>query len=115
MDAVAVALAAGSTIKAAAKRAAVAERTVRGWLTRPAFRSRVSRIRDQAVSQAVAMLSRDMVAAAGVLKKLLRSEREDVRLRAARAVIELGIAARDHDDLLNRVEELERRLAETKP
>jgi transposase-like protein len=114
VDTVAVALASGATTAAAAKKGGVCERTVRSWMSQPRFRARVDRLRGEAVSSAVALLSKDMVSAAQVLKKLMRSQREDVRLRAARAVLELGVRLRDEEELRRRVEELERRLAGAK-
>lgn len=68
-------------------------------------------MRDTAVSQAVAILSRDMVSAAGVLRKLLKSSNDSVALRAAVAVLQLGMQIREQAELEERLSEIEARLA----
>lgn len=111
-EAAALALASGSTVRAAAKRAGIGERTLYAWLNRSAFKAKVSRLRSRLVDTALGQLSKDMTAAAAVLRKLLKADDENVRLRAARAVIELGVALRQTSELADRVEQLESRLAD---
>lgn len=110
--AVAAALAVGETVKRAAEVGKVSERTVYNWNRKPAFRGRVSAIREQMVGEAVGRVSRDMGSAADVLSKLLKSKSDDVRFRAAAKLIELGVKLRDHDDLARRLAELEGRVNE---
>jgi DNA-binding NarL/FixJ family response regulator len=103
----AVALATGATVKAAARKAGVSERTVYRRLSRPRFRAVVRQLREQMTSEAIGTLTREMNTAAIMLKKLLKAGKDETRLRAARAIIELAIRAREHADLEQRVAELE--------
>ena len=108
----ALAVAVGKTVAASAAEAGIGERTLYTWLKRPAFKARVSAVREAMVSEAVGKVSADMGRAAGVLGKLLASRSEDVRFRAAAKLIELGVKLRDHDDLARRLAELEGRVNE---
>ena len=86
----AAALAGGSTIAAAALAAKVDPRTVAKWKADDsAFRSRVAELRAEMVSRALGKLSDTMSSAADVLVALLTDTDANVRLRSARAVIEL--------------------------
>lgn len=107
----ALAVAVGKTVKDAAAEAGIGVRTLYSWLKKPAFRRRVSAIREQMVGAAVGRVSRDMASAADVLGKLLKSRSEDTRFKAAAKLIELGVKLRDHDDLAGRLAEVERELA----
>jgi hypothetical protein len=59
-------------------------------------------------------LSGDMGRAAGKLRHLLNAEAENVRLGAAKAVIELGLKLRDSTEWENRLIALEEKLREGK-
>jgi hypothetical protein len=106
----ALALAVGKPVRAAATRAGIGERTLYTWLKRPTFRRRVAELRERLVAEAVGRLSRAMAGAAWVLVRLLRSEDEATRLRAARAILELGVKVREHGELERRLAELEESL-----
>lgn len=103
----ALSLATGMTVRAAAKRAKVGERTLYSWLRKPAFKRRVNELRNRLVSESIGKLSKSMSSAAGVLEKLLRSKKEETRLRAARAILELATKLRESEELERRVAELE--------
>ena len=107
--AAALALAVGETVAKAAKKAGISERTVYRWSQQSSFRNRVAELRARLVSEAVGKLSKSMASAAGVLDKLLKSEDEGTRLRAARAVLELTTKLRESEELERRITELERR------
>jgi HEAT repeat protein len=106
------ALAAGGTVEASAKAAGVSVATAHRRLNDPAFRQRVAEARDEMVSRAVARLSATSTLAADTLRELLKAKAETVRLGAARAILELGSKLREHEDLAERIEALERGLAE---
>lgn len=108
----ALAVAAGKAIAMAAAEAGIGERTLYTWLTKPAFKRRVDELRGRLVSEAVGKLSKSMSGAAEVLEKLLRSRDEGTRLKASRAILELAVRLRDHDEMARRLAELERRLDE---
>jgi predicted ArsR family transcriptional regulator len=100
-------LAAGLTHAQAAVKAGVSERTVRRRLDDPKFRKLVEELKGEAVGRAVNILGRTMSGAAVELAKLLKSEEEKTRLQAAKAIIELGMKARQHADLERRLDEVE--------
>lgn len=109
-DLAAVALASGKTVAEAATAAQVSERTVATWRADPTFRARVVELRGEMVAAAAGRLSSSMSQAADVLKGLLESETEAIRLRAADRLIELGLKVTELHELQKRVEEIEARL-----
>jgi hypothetical protein len=111
VEAAALALASGKTYKAAAKRAGIGERTLYRWARQPGFKRRVGELRGRLVNAAVGRLSKSMGAAAGVLRTLLKSEDEDVKFKAARAVLELGTKIREAAEIEDRLADLERQAA----
>src|SRR5262245_43280058 len=92
----ALSLAIGRTVKAAAKRAKISERTLFVWLKKPAFRRKIAELRSRVIDTAVGRLADRMVAAADVLSRLLKSQVELTRLKAAKAVLELSTRLREH-------------------
>jgi hypothetical protein len=82
------ALAGGSTIAAAARRAGCSARTVYRRLESVEFRGRVQRRRAELVDRTVGGLGLLGRHAAATLGRLLRSPSETVRLGASRAVLE---------------------------
>src|SRR5262249_2574834 len=84
-EVVAFALAAGQTQAEGAAKGGVSVRTVRSWSGESEFAARVEQLRAEAIGQALGRLSGTMSSAADVLKDLLQSKSEDVRLRASRA------------------------------
>ncbi|HJZ57432.1 MAG TPA: hypothetical protein VKE74_20855 [Gemmataceae bacterium] len=107
----AFALAAGQTQAEAAAKGGVSVRTVRSWSGESEFAARVEQLRAEAIGQALGRLSGTMSSAADVLKDLLQSKSEDVRLRASRAILELGVKLREFVALEERVRDLEAKLS----
>jgi len=107
-DALVAALAAGSTVPDAAKRANMSERTARRRLDDPAFRRRVSEARGELYSAAMGRLAAVATKAADTLEKLLTSTRDAVALGAARSILELGQRLRESVELEQRIAALER-------
>ena len=106
-NALAVALASGMTVAAAAHVAGVSERTAHRRLADAAFARRVTEIRGEMVSRAVGRMTRGMTAAANTLLALLEAADERVRLGAAKAVLELGVKLREATELEARLLALE--------
>jgi hypothetical protein len=104
------ALASGSTVKVAAQAAGVHERTVFLWLTDPAFKADVNKLRARLVDQTLGKLSRAATRSAAGLAKLLDNPDANIRLRAATAVLDRLVAYREHADLVARLDELESKL-----
>ena len=111
-ESLAVALATGQTLRAAAVTAGIAERTAARRWSDPSFRRRVGDLRGQLVNAAVGKLADGMGDAADMLRKLLAADSENVRLGAARSLIELGVKLRESVELEERITEIENRLGE---
>jgi hypothetical protein len=106
-EALALGLATGQTLRAAAAAAGVAERTAtRRWADLD-FRRRVGELRGEMVTRALGQLADGMADAAGVLRQLLAAESEAVRLGACRAMLELGNKLRESVELEQRLAALE--------
>lgn len=111
---VALLLAAGKGIKAAAEEAGVGERTVHTWLCDQPFRARVAALRGRLIDDAAGKLADAVSAASDELRALLADESSLVRLRAATEILNATIKIRDHVELSQRVEELEQAIASEK-
>ena len=112
-DTLAFAIACGATVTQAAARDGVAERTAYRRLEKPAFRQRVSDLRRDMVERTAALLT---AAAAEAVRTLLGLQKDgvksNVRLGAARAVLDLGFKARELAELEHQLQDLERKVAE---
>ena len=104
----------GATIQAAAASAHIGERTLRRWLERDDFRrahrEAASRIFDLAIARLRVMANR----AVQTLGEALNGDATATQVRAALGVIDFA-AKVDLDDLIERVEMLERRDREAQP
>jgi hypothetical protein len=108
-EAVALLLASGYTIAAAASESGASERVIKLWkANNPNFGKRITEIRAEMTSQALGRLVDAMSGAADTLDDLARnSDSEHVRLSAARAVLELGVKLRESVELESRIAALE--------
>jgi hypothetical protein len=111
-DTLALALAAGQTMRDAAALIGVCERTVARRLADPEFCQRVTELRNEMVTRAVGRLADGMVAAADTLRSLLQAEGEYIRLGAAKAILELGHKLCETMELEQRLEALEQAVRE---
>lgn len=103
----ALALAAGRSITAAAEQAGVSRRTATRKVADPAFRQLVAELRADFIGQAVGRLAHNMTRAADGLAAMLDSTDERVRLRVSRAVLTLGVKLHEEVDLELRLREVE--------
>jgi hypothetical protein len=112
-EALALALAAGSTLHAAAAEAGIGATTAKRWLReQPAIIRRVGELRAEMTAQALGRLIDNMASAADTLAYLSRkAESETVRLGAARAVLELANKTRETVELEERLQALEKQVA----
>jgi hypothetical protein len=110
-DALVLALATGVSVPAAAQRAGVSERTAYRRLDEPSFCRRVAETRSALFAEAVGRLAALAGKAADALGELLTSDRDLVKLQAAKGVLELGPKLREAGELAERIDALERRLA----
>jgi hypothetical protein len=108
-EAAAVALAAGATLGEAAKKSGAGVTTIKTWTaTVPAFGRRVAELRCEMTSRALGRMTDNLASAADTLGFLARKGKsEQVRLGAARAVIELGVKLRETVELETRISALE--------
>jgi hypothetical protein len=110
-EALALALATGQTLRAAAEATGIGERTATRRTAEPGFRRRVNELRAEMTSRALGRMADGMADAADVLRKLLNADSESVRLGAARSLLELGVKLRESVELEERLAALEGRLA----
>jgi hypothetical protein len=107
-----LALAAGESIAAAARKAGVTERTVQRWREDNAFCGEVVQARGEMFARALGCLAEGSASGALVLRQLaLKAKSESVKLGAARALLELGPRMRESVEMEERVRALEERLA----
>lgn len=111
-ETLAVCVAAGDTVRDAATTAGVSERTARRRMADPHFRDRVAKLRTEMTAQALGRMAARMASAADVLGELLNSDRDSVRLGAARTLIEMGLKLRDTLEVDARITALEEHVAE---
>jgi hypothetical protein len=111
-EALALALAGGRTITDAAASANVSRSTVNRRMQDPEFQQRVRELRAEMVETAAGRLAGGMADAADVLRELLASKSEMVRLSAARSLLEFGVKIRESSESERRLAEYERQVAE---
>jgi hypothetical protein len=111
-EAAIAALLAEPTHAAAAQKAGISVSTLTRWLQRPDFQTAYRHARRQVVEQVVAKLQQAGVRAAETLTADLAAEQAAERIRAARAVIDYIFRGLEVTDLVERVAELERAVAE---
>ena len=104
---VALLIAAGRTIKGAARASDVGERTAHEWLADSEYRAFVGQLRGRILNRAVGRLSRATNEAVGELVRLLKDESATVRLRAATAILDGAVRMREHVELDDRLAHLE--------
>jgi transposase-like protein len=109
--ALALALASGLSITAAAEHVGVSESTVHRRLKKPAFRRLIANLRGQTLEAALGRMAANMTRAADKIARLLDSDNEAVALRAARTLMSLGLRLRDSIELADRIYDIERDLA----
>ena len=108
MELLAVAVAGGQTVKAAAESCSCSERQGYRISATPEFKSRVSAIRAEMTSQAVGELSAAASEAVATIRELLASTNEpSVRLNAAKAILNALGPLSELGELRSRLEALE--------
>jgi transposase-like protein len=111
-EALALALAAGQTLRDAAQAVGIGERTAtRRWADAD-FRRRVADLRGAMVERAMGRMADAMTEAADTLRQLLHAEAESVRLGAARGILELAIKLRESVENAAAIADIESKLAE---
>lgn len=111
-EAAALLLAAGRTVRDAAAELGIGERTLHRWRDDAVFRKRETTLRGELLAAGLGKLSDTASAAAAVLRELLASESEGIKLAAARSVLQLGNDLRKTMELDSAMREISDRLAE---
>jgi hypothetical protein len=114
-EALALAVATGQTLREASVAVGVSERTVARRWRDPTSRRSVSALRAEMVQRSLGRMADGMTEAANVLRQLLLAQSENVRLGAARSLLELGVKLRESVELEQRLAELEQRLEAQQP
>jgi transposase-like protein len=114
-EALALALATGQTLRAAAQTAGVGERTATRRWTDAAFRRRVGELRGEMTARAAGRLVEGMTAAADKLRQLVDAADERVALAAAKELLAAAVRIREATELEERLAELEARAQRDKP
>lgn len=102
---------AGRTIEAAARAAGVSSKTVSRRLRDPEFVFELRQAREELVSLTVVRLAGACEEAAQTLRELLSAPQDSVRLRAAQLILDSGARFAEPQDLIERIDRLERILA----
>jgi hypothetical protein len=95
------------TIKQAAKRAKIGERTLRVWLAEDDFRREYAAARRQALEKAISCLHGALGQAVRTLKRRLAGGKEADQIRAALGIIDRAMTGSELLDLNTKVQELE--------
>ena len=109
-ESLALALSTGQAMADAARALGISERTARRRWADPDFRRRVADLRGEVIAQAASRLAAAMTRAADRLAQLIDSPDPRTALAAARAVVGLGLLAREKVDSEALVRELEAKL-----
>lgn len=110
-DRLVVELAGGATVRDAAERAGIGERTAHRHVRDPEIRQRIAETRDALFAKAIGRLANSSSQAVDTLAELLADGSPMVRLGAARAILEYGLRLRDAAETTARVAELENKIA----
>jgi hypothetical protein len=108
------ALAAGRSVREAARAAAISERTAYRRLANPGFQKRLAALRDELITSALAELVGCASEAVCTLKGLLEAADARVQLGAVRTVLEQVLKLREALSLEQRLTELERHVEREK-
>jgi hypothetical protein len=95
------------TVVAAARKAGVAERTLRDWLSEPAFCAGYRAARRAVLTEAIARLQQAAVNAVRTLERNLKCGRPSAEIKAAGMILELAVGAGELAELIERVAALE--------
>ncbi len=109
---VALLLAGGMSVRAAAKAAEAGERTLYDWLKRPDYRAYVAELRGEILSRTVGVMVMATTKAAVKLAMLLDDPSPVIQLRAATAILDGTIRLRDHTEIDARLLALEQAASE---
>jgi hypothetical protein len=95
------------TLKQAARKVGIGERTLRLWLREDEFRCAYQAARRQALEKAISSLHGALGQAVQTLKRRLKGGKEADQIRAALGIFDRAMSGAEMLDLTSKVEELE--------
>ena len=104
-----LALLTNPTKERAAEAAGITSKTLRGYLADPEFQAEYKKAFADLVEDATRKVQQTLEPAIAVLREIMedRSENGQVRVSAARSVLEYGLKMTEQTDILTRIQELE--------
>ena len=113
-EAAVAALISSPSVPVAAKAAGMSERSLYRWLTKERFKEAYRTARRELVHHALGLIQGAMSEAVVTLQNVMKNDDcpASARVSAARALLDLGLKATEHEDVENRLCELERRIGE---
>ncbi len=113
-EAAIVALLTEPTIESAAKKIGVGETTLFRWLQTEKFQEAYREAKRQAVQQSIAKLQQASGEAVDTLRDVMANDEAPAnsRVSSAKAILEMSLKAVEIEDIIKRVEELEKILKE---
>jgi len=106
-----MALAVGTSASEAARQTGISLSTVNRRLADPDFRRFVAQLRGQMLERALGRVTDSMSKAADTLAGQLDASEPAIRIRAARALLSLGLRLHDAVDIVERIRQVEEELA----
>lgn len=109
-----VALLTQPTKEKAATAAGITSKTLRSYLDNPEFRAEYRKAFSELVEDAARKVQQTLDPAVAVLREVMENDSENgqVRVSAARSVLEYGLKMTEQTDILNRLQELEAAMQE---
>lgn len=109
-----VALLTQPTKEKAATAAGITSKTLRSYLDDPEFRAEYRKAFSELVEDATRKVQKTLDPAVAVLREVMENDSENgqVRVSAARSVLEYGLKMTEQTDILNRLQELEAAMQE---
>ena len=106
------ALLSSDTQAEAAQKSGIGERTLRSYLADPDFNAEYRRRKRQLVTEATKQIQASYQAAINALRGIVEGEKssESGRISAARALLEYGLKFTDTNEIMIRMEEIEKQL-----
>jgi AcrR family transcriptional regulator len=113
-DTLILALAKGETVADAAAAAGVSERTVYRRMEEQEFQDRLQALRTMMFQRAAGKLADRTAAATDALEGMLTATNENVRLGAAKALLELAVKYSEHTEVMAKLVKLQAMFEEIK-
>ena len=101
----------------AAKKAGISDRTLRSYLSDPAFKAEYQRRKKKLLNDATHQMQQSMKIAVSTLKGIIQSKesKDSDRITAARLILEYSLKYTEINDILDRIEDLENTVNNDRP